>query len=105
MSYLLMHCQIRGVTRQPAGTNKQTGEAIPERHKVQVEVEEVTALGETRFTIHTLTTDRPEAFAKAVGRKVRIPVGVFATEGRLQFFLPKALGAASVDPQVEPVTQ
>jgi hypothetical protein len=102
MSYLFMLGQVRGVTLQPAGKDKRTGEVIPERHKVQVEVEEVTPLGEIRYVIHTLTTDRPEAFTKAIGRKVKVPVGVFAAEGRVQFFLPKARGALPVDPQVEP---
>lgn len=92
MSYLSLTGQVRGLIRREEGVSK-NGEKYPEAWKVQIETEEITQSGDAQIAIHTLGTDRPELFEPLKGKFVRVPVGVFSSEGgKIQFYLPKAKG-------------
>lgn len=92
MSYLSLRGLVRSVLHQEEGTNRKTGEVYPERWQVQLEVENVTQSGDTKFEILTLSTDRPEHFTDKLGKKILVPVGVFASGKSCVFYIPKAKG-------------
>jgi hypothetical protein len=95
MSYLSLSGLVRSVIHTDASLDRESGEERPERWQVQIEVEEVTPSGDSRFDIKTLKTDRPELFEPMVGKRCQVPVGVFARKDSIVYYLPKARGKAA----------
>jgi hypothetical protein len=45
--------------------------------------------GETRLQLFTLTVDDPAPYEGRKGQEVTVPVGVFANQGKIQFYAAK----------------
>lgn len=91
MSMLTLNGMVANVFRMEASKDKKTGEAIPARDKVQIMAENTLQNGQKRMELVTLTTDNPQAFSKLQGKSVRVPVGVFAAGGGVQFYALKGM--------------
>ncbi len=96
MSYLTMTGQLVNVLTTQPRVDRKTGEMIPARHQVQLQVAQPLETGDQRLELVTLTVgDRAPYDRLGAGNQVAIPVGVFVAAGKLQFFVPKAGAAAA----------
>lgn len=91
---LTLRGQVMNVLRVDARTSKE-GEKFEGYDQVQIMCQEATQNGETRFTLQTMKTERPEQFRRLVGKVVSCAVGVFAVGGQVRFFLPKGDASSS----------
>lgn len=81
MSMLTMNGIVLNVYDTPQRTDKKTGEVLPAATKVQLQAENTLQNGQKRIEMHDLKVANGEPFRKAIGRRVRVPVGVFAVSG------------------------
>lgn len=81
--------QVANVFQQPGGVSKKTGEAFDPRDKVQIMGELPLPNGQFRFELLTLGTEDAGQFQELVGKKVRVPVGFFATGKSVAYFIPR----------------
>ena len=88
MSMLTLQGTVLNVLEVPARTGKD-GEKFDAYSQVQIMCRETLQNGETRLSLQTLRTERPEAFRPLVGKVVQCPIGAFAQGGAIRFFLPK----------------
>lgn len=79
---------IRNVLVTPEGVTRE-GEKYGGRHQVQVEVVERLRNGHDRIQVLTLGCDEIAPYSALQGQQARIPVGVFARGGNLQFYIPQ----------------
>lgn len=78
MSMLTMNGLILNVYTTKQTTDKKTGEIRPPVTRVQLQAENVLENGQKRIEMHDLKVINGEPYLKAVGKRVSIPVGVFA---------------------------
>jgi hypothetical protein len=88
MSFLQMTGTLLNVLTTTARTDKD-GKPIPARHQIQLQVESPLENGDRRIDLQTLTVGDRSQFDARVGQPVTIPVGVFVSGGKLQFFVPR----------------
>lgn len=74
---------------QPGGVSKKTGEEYEARDKVQLLGELPLQDGQKRMELVTLTVGDARPFEAVKGKRVRVPVGFFATGKDVQFYIPK----------------
>lgn len=88
MSMLLMTGQVANVLITPKGVNRQ-GQEYGGDHQVQLLCEQSLTNGEKRFEMFTLRCHNPEEFQKLQGKHVSVPVGCFARQSNMIFYLEK----------------
>lgn len=81
--------QVLNVFVQPGGVSKKTGEEYEARDKVQLLGELPLQDGQKRMELVTLTVDDARPFDAVKGKRVRVPVGFFASGRDVQFYIPK----------------
>ena len=89
MSMLFLNGQVLNVFESPASTDKQTGEARPAKHRVQVMCENTLQNGQKRMDLVNLSVEDIEPYRKALGKPVRVPVGAFVSGSAVQFYALK----------------
>lgn len=90
---LLLQGQVLNVYQTPEGKDRETGNAYGGQWKVQLQVEEHLRNGEKRFSLQTLTTEKPDDFRDMEGKSVTVPVGAIASNNGktvpVRFFMGK----------------
>lgn len=81
--------QVANVFEQPGGVSKKTGEAFDPRDKVQIMGHLSLPNGQSRFELLTLNTEDAAIFREVLGKKVRIPVGFYASGKSVAYFIPR----------------
>jgi len=95
MTMLTLQGTIANVLLTPAGTSKD-GSEYGGYHQVQLMCEEDLKNGEKRLALFTLRTDQPAEFQELLGSTVRVPVGVFARAGTLNFYMQRGASPEQV---------
>jgi hypothetical protein len=85
---LTLNGQVMNVFQSPKGVNRQTGEEYGGQDRVQILAQNTLKNGDTRIDLVNLTVTNPEAYLTLQGRNVRVPVGVFAKGGAVNFYVP-----------------
>ena len=88
MSMLLMTGQVANVLKTPKGVNRD-GEEYGGNDQVQLLCEQILTNGEKRMEMFTLRCHNPDEFRKLQGQLVTVPVGCFARNSALVFYLEK----------------
>lgn len=78
---LILRGTLRAATVIGGGTNRKTGELIPERPVLQVETTDHRGL----VQMETITVPSIEAFKEKVGQLVNIPVRAWAPQAKVGF--------------------
>lgn len=89
MSYLLLKGMVQNTLFTPEGKTRE-GKAYGGAHQVQLLCNETLRNGEVRLQLFTLTVDDPAPYEARKGQEVTVPVGVFANQGKVQFYAIKA---------------
>lgn len=90
MSMFTVTGQVMNIFTPPDRTDKETGETEKAKTKVQLLGALPLQNGETQFDMITLSIDDKATFEKFKGKKVRIPLGIFAAaKGSVVYFIPK----------------
>lgn len=87
---LILQGLLRAATTIGGGTNKKTGEVIPERKVLQVETLDSRGLVEVK----TITVPDLKAFEGKTGQKVNIPVRAWASNATVNFMYENTVSAA-----------
>lgn len=90
--------QVANVFVQPGGVSKKTGEAFDPRDKVQLLGELPLPDGGKRLELVTLNTEDASLFEQAVGRRVRVAVGLYAVGKSVGYFIPRGAKPSLVAP-------
>ena len=86
---LILQGVLRAATVLGGGTNKKTGEVIPQRPVLQIETTDQRGLVE----MHTITVPDVSAFQDKVGKQVNLPVRAWAPQAKVGFVLAEQAGA------------
>ena len=86
---LTLKGQVVHVYETPKGT-LDNGNEYGGKAKVQMIGEVYLRNGQSKHDLVDLTVDDPAPFRDAIGRSVRVPVGVFARSNQAMFFHAKA---------------
>lgn len=78
---LILQGILRAATVIGGGTNKKTGEVIPERPVLQIE----TLDGRGLVEVQTITVPTVDGWASKVGQKVNLPVRAWAPSAKVGF--------------------
>ena len=78
---LILQGTLRAATTLGGGTNKKTGEVIPERNVLQVETTDRRGL----VQMDTITVPDLKAYEGKVGQLVNLPVRAWVNGGRVAF--------------------
>lgn len=89
MAMLLLNGVVANVFDTPATTDKKTGEIRPASTRVQIQAENTLENGQKRMELVTLKVQDGEPYRKAIGKPVRVPVGVFASGSSVLFYALK----------------
>lgn len=89
MSMLTLNGTVANVYVSPKGINKTTGEAFGGQDRVQITCENVLQNGEKRIELVDLTIDEAGPYREAIGKPVRVPVGVYVNAGKPAFYALK----------------
>lgn len=88
---LILQGILRAATVLGGGTNKKTGEVIPERPVLQIETLDSRGLVE----VQTITVPNVDGWAAKVGKQVNLPVRAWAPNAKVGFmFEAPAAGSA-----------
>lgn len=79
--------QVINVLQTPTGT-RQDGTKYGGDYQVQLLCELPLQNGETKMDLVTLRLDDPKVFAACKGCKVMMPIGAFARNGEIHYFIP-----------------
>lgn len=86
---LILQGILRAATVLGGGTNKKTGEVIPQRPVLQIETTDQRGLVE----MHTITVPDVATFQDKVGKTVNLPVRAWAPQAKVGFVLAEQAGA------------
>lgn len=90
MAFLIVG-DVHKVFVSPGGKDRKTGQEYPESHRVQLLCPVVMKNGEVRDELYTLTlpggAKQARELQEAVGTTVTLPVGLFASGGKITPFL------------------
>lgn len=89
MSMLTLNGTVANIFESPESKNRDTGEIIQSRPRVQIMAENTLQNGQKRMELVTLTTDTPDDFKRLLGRPVRVPVGAFVSGTAVQYYALK----------------
>ena len=81
--------QVANVFVQPGGTSKKTGEAFDPRDKVQILGQVPLQGGGHKLDLVTLNVEDARLFQAAMGKTIRVPVGVYAIGKSVGYFIPQ----------------
>lgn len=81
--------QVMNVYIQPGGVSKKTQEEYDPRDKVQILGQLPLPTGGHRLELVTLNTEDARLFEQAVGKTVRVPVGFYAVNRSVGYFIPQ----------------
>lgn len=95
MSMLTLNGTVANIYEAPKGVNKETGEAYGGQHRIQVMCENTLKNGEKRIELVDLTIEDIQPYREAIGKPVRVPVGVYVNAGKPAFYAIKAQKAAA----------
>lgn len=88
---LILQGILRAATIVGGGTNKKTGEVIPERPVLQIETTGRAGLVE----MHTITVPDVKGFQDKLNKLVNVPVRAWAPNAKVGFVLAEPTGAVS----------
>lgn len=91
--------QVMNVFVQPGGTSKKTGEAFDPRDKVQILGQLPLSTGGHRLELVTLNVEDARPFQSAEGKTIRVPVGCYALNRTVGYFIPQGAKPALVTPR------
>lgn len=81
--------EVANVYVQPGGTSKKTGEAFDPRDKVQIIGQLPVSTGGHKLEIVTLNVEDARLYQQAIGKTIRVPVGVYAIGKTVGYFIPQ----------------
>lgn len=81
--------QVANVYVQPGGMSKKTGEAFDPRDKVQILGHIPLPDGGTKMDLVTLNVEDARLYEQAIGKQIRVPVGVYALQRSVGYFIPQ----------------
>lgn len=81
--------QVANIYVQPGGTSKKTGEAFDPRDKVQILGHIPLPGGGSKLDLVTLNVEDARIYQQAVGKTIRVPVGVYAIGKSVGYFIPQ----------------
>lgn len=93
MAMLTLNGLVQNVFSKPESLDKATGELRPASTHAQILAENILESGEKRLEMVTLKIHAPDAFRKLVGQVVRVPVGAFVSNSKIQYYSLKAESA------------
>ena len=91
--------QVANVFVQPGGVSKKTGEEYDARDKVQILGELPMPEGGKRLDLITLNTEDARLFQQAIGKRVRVAIGMYAVGKSVGYFIPRGARPALVTPE------
>lgn len=86
---LTLNGTVANIYESPKGVNKTTGEAFGGQHRIQIMCENTLQNGEKRIELVDLTIDEVAPYREAIGKPVRVPVGVYVASGKPAFYALK----------------
>ena len=92
---LTLNGTVANIYESPKGVNKTTGEAFGGQHRIQIICENTLQNGEKRIELVDLTIDEVAPYREAIGKPVRVPVGVYVASGKPAFYALKKQQAAA----------
>ena len=81
--------QVMNVFVQPGGVSKKTGEAFDPRDKVQILGQIPLPEGGHKLDLVTLNVEDARPFQSAEGKTVRVPIGCYALNRTVGYFIPQ----------------
>ena len=93
--------QVANVFVQPGGVSKKTGEEYDARDKVQILGELPMPEGGKRLDLITLNTEDARLFQQAIGKRVRVAIGMYAVGKSVGYFIPRGAKPALVTPPTQ----
>lgn len=81
--------QVANVFVQPGGVSKKSGEVFDPRDKVQILGHVPLQDGGTKLDLVTLNVEDATLFKSALGKNIRVPVGVYAIGKTVGYFIPQ----------------
>lgn len=81
--------QVMNVYIQPGGTSKKTGDEYDPRDKVQILGQLPLPTGGHKLELVTLNTEDARLFEQAIHKTVRVPVGFYAVNRSVGYFIPQ----------------
>ena len=81
--------QVANVYVQPGSTSKKTGEVFDPRDKVQILGHVPLQGGGSKLDLVTLNVEDGNVFKQHLGKSVRVPVGVYAFNKTVGYFIPQ----------------
>lgn len=102
MSMFTVTGQVLHLFDAPGRIDKTSGEVDADKPKVQIMGEIPQRNGQVKYDIISLTCHSPEDFAGLKGRRVSVPLGMFApTAGNIVYFIPQGCKPFLVLPMSE----
>lgn len=103
MSMFQVTGQVLHVYQDPDRSDKETGEVIKGRPKVQILGELPLENGQTKHDMITLSVDRKADYEPLVGSRISVPLGMFSpAKGQIAYFIPKGGKPAVITPGASP---
>lgn len=81
--------EVANVFVQPGGVSKKTGDVFDPRDKVQIIGRLPVSTGGHRLEIVTLNVEDARLYEQAIGKTIRVPVGVYAIRQSVGYFIPQ----------------
>lgn len=81
--------QVANVYVQPGGVSKKSGEAFDPRDKVQILGHVPLPDGSSKLDLVTLNVEDARLYQQAIGKTIRVPVGVYALARSVGYFIPQ----------------
>lgn len=94
MSMLTLNGTVANIYESPRGVNKSTGEAFGGHSRIQLMCENMLQNGEKRIELVDLTIEDIQPYRQALGKPVRVPVGVYVNAGKPAFYAIKSQKAS-----------
>lgn len=80
---------VMNVFVQPGGISKKTGESFDPRDKVQILGQIPLPEGGHKLDLVTLSVENGKVFEAVSGKVIRVPVGVYALNRSVAYFIPQ----------------
>ena len=90
--------EVANVFVQPGGVSKKTGDVFDPRDKVQIIGRLPVSTGGHKLEIVTLNVEDARLYEQAIGKVIRVPVGVYAIRQTVGYFIPQGAKPQLVTP-------